>query len=242
MNVRKLVAVAAFGVPLALLALLPAAAQLVPQRLSAPGGTPEAGTITVGGRATVRVPADRVRFSLAIYGRGASTTLDEAGKTIAAILRDHGVPDAAWTLPTSGNVSLQSASGSVVGTLVKPTRAKAEALIRDTFASLPPSVIAFAQSAQVSTFLLVDDCSAAEARAQEAAIADARDRATLVARAARVGLGKILAVYESLPQTFGCATKPDTAPTSTYGPSNQQALDNFDVVLSLSATVSFAIR
>jgi uncharacterized protein YggE len=105
-------------------------------------------------------------------------------------------------------------------------------------------VIAFAQSAQLSTTLIVDDCSAAEARAQDAVIADARARATLVAHAARVGLGKVVAVYEQLPQSSGCATKPDAMPpgVSFYGLANQQTFDNFDVVFSLNATVSFAIR
>jgi hypothetical protein len=242
MNTRSLAYVAALAIPAALFALVPASAQLVvPMQRPAGVGSAEANAITVGGRATVRVPADRVRFALSIYGRGASTALDDAGKTIAGILRDHGIADATWTLPTSGGVSLERAQGSVIGTMNKPTREKAEALIRDTFKSLPPSLIAFAQSAQVQTTLLVDDCSAAEARAQAAAIADARARATMVARAAQVGLGKVVAVYEQLPQNFGCATKPDATPFTPYGSPNQ-ALDNFDVILSLNATVSFAIR
>jgi uncharacterized protein YggE len=243
MFARTIIYVAALGVPLTLLALMPASAQLVPQRLSpAAGGTPEVNTITVVGRATVRTPADRLRFALSIYGRGASTTLDDAGKAIAAILREHGVADAAWVLPTSGGVSLQNANGSVVGTLAKPTREKAEAIIRGTFQSLPPSIVAFAQGAQLSTSLMVDDCSAAEARAQEAVIADARQRATMVARAAQLGLGKVVAVYEPLAQTPGCPTKPDNMLPSVQFSGNQQAPDNFDVVFSLTATVSFAIR
>ncbi len=245
MSVRSLVYVAALAAPFALFILGPSAAQVPPQRLPpSAGGAPDLNTVTVMGRSTVRIPADRARFSLSIYGRGASTTLDEAGKTIAAILRDHGVSDATWTLPSSGSVTTQNASGSIVGSLAKPTREKAEALIRDTFHSLPPSVIAFTQGAQLSTTLIVDDCSAAEARAQEAVIADARTRATLVARAARVGVGKVVAVYEQLPQTSGCATKPDTVPEGLnfYGALRQPGLDNFDVIVSITATVSFAIR
>src|ERR1700694_5275561 len=174
MNVRSLAYVAALAVPLALLALLPASAQLAypVERIAQASGAPSANTITVSGRATVRTPADRLRFSLSIYGRGASTTLDEAGKSIASILRDRGISDATWTLPTSGGVSTQNATGAVIGTLAKPTREKAEAIIRGTFAALPASVMAFAQSAQLSTSLILDDCTAAEARAQTAAIAD----------------------------------------------------------------------
>jgi hypothetical protein len=241
----------------ALLAADPASAQTA-RSLNAPADH----TIVVTGRGVVRIPADRMRIDIRFFNRGivpvrqagaasgatpapiiTAADFDAAGKTIADVLRMHGVPDARWMLPVLGALSPQGASPSIVGTIAKPTRERVEAIMRDALVAMPDSLAWMATNVQIQTTLGVDDCGPAEARAQQAAIADARVRAASIAQAAGVRLGSIVAVNELGSSLGGCRTKPDDLGILSAGGFNAgQAEPVLDVPIIVSATVTFAIH
>jgi len=207
-----------------------------------PAAAPPSRGVTVVGHGSVSVPPDRARLVVRLFANQRPGTpagsLDEAGKTIANALRTAGVRDAAYVLPLAGTIGPGS-SPAVVGTVSKPTRESAERMTRDVFANLPeslPGVVSF----QITSALIVDDCSAAEARAQTAAIADARARAERAASAAGLRLGAIESVNESM--TFpspGCGA-PNGAPLGFNG--GQDEYGPLAVVVSVTATVTFGLR
>jgi len=239
MLARNLAYVALAAALLAFCALVPASAQVAPPPLN---------SITVLGRGIVRIPADRMRVVVHITGRsnasGASMNIDDAGKTIAEALRAHGMPDAAWVLPLSGFLGPGGNAPQIVGTIEKPTRARAEAIMRDTLTALPDALAAVVQSAQVQSTLFATDCSVAEARAQKLALADARRRAAAAARAAGVRLGNVLIVNENSFPPASCNAPTDYGMT---GYNSQQGI-SFDpygapeIAILVAATVSYRIR
>lgn len=216
-------------------------APVAAQRLPLTGGPvapPE--TITVAGRGVVRVPADLLRVRVQLFSRASSANLDQAGQTVVAVMRAHGVPDAAWVLPMSGYLGPQNNAGPIiVGSLAKPTRERAEAIVRDVLKALPDSLATVIANAQVQTALWVTDCTPAEGRAQQAALDDARRRAQMVAHAAGVRLGAVVGVTELGAPATQCGPPPEMSgvmfgQNDTYGP--------LDVPIAVNATVSFAIR
>jgi uncharacterized protein YggE len=217
-----------------LLGVVPAGAQV----RSAPPGSAVASVyaITVVGRGSVRVPADRMRVAIRLFGRSTATgtvaNVDDAGKTIAEALRAHGMPDAAWVLPLSGMFGQGSGVPQIVGTVDKPTRERVETIMRDTLKALPDALAAVVQGAQILPLLFVEDCASAEARAQKAALADAQRRAEMIARAAGVRLGAVIAVNE--PGFVPACLSPNDFGVPGY--------NQLDVSIVVSATVSYAIR
>jgi hypothetical protein len=167
-----------------------------------------------------------------------SADVDNAGKTIAEIMRAHGMPDATWTLPLTGSIGMNTTMPTIVGTIAKPTRASVEAIIRQTVAAVPDSFGTVIQSAQIQSALLVDDCSAAQERAERLAVEDARHRAEGLARAAGIQLGAVVGITESFPTPTACLPAADVS--VNQGP-QQDAFGAVDVPIVVNATVSFAI-
>ena len=224
-----------------LLGSVPGAAQPL-VKTSSPGGMISA--ITVTGRGSVRVPADRMRVVVRIFGRSGATAtgadIDSAGKTIAEALRAHGMPDAAWVLPLNGTFGQNGGvAPQIVGTVDKPTREHVETIMRDTLKALPDALATVVQNAQIQTSLFLTDCSGPEARAQKAALEDAHRRAETIARAAGVRLGSVVAVNEQgFPQA--CVSSNDAM--FGYNPQNNfDAFGPLDVAIVVTATVSYAI-
>jgi uncharacterized protein YggE len=223
---------------LLLIGAVPASAQLEGQRLPlTASGTVAA--VTVSGRGSVHVPADRLRFVIHIFSRNQGVELDNAGKTIAETLRAHGVPNATWILPLSGSYGNGNAP-VIVGTILKPTREGAETIVRETLKALPDSLSTVVQNPQVQTALFVDDCSSAQDRARQAALMDARRRAESIARAADIHLGPVVGVTETALPTTACLPEADV---NSFGQGNvQDAFGPLDVQIAVTETVSFAIR
>jgi len=202
--------------------------------------------ITVVGRGTIRVPADRMRVVVRIFGRSGATgtvgSLDDAGKTIAEALRAHGMPDAAWVLPLSGMLGQGGGGPQIVGTIEKPTRERVETIMRETVKALPDALASVIQSAQIQSSLFLNDCSDAEARAQKAAVADAHRRAEMIARAAGVRLGSVLAINEQSSVTGACLSPSDFGALG-YNPQGNyfDPYGPLDVSIGVGATVSYAI-
>ncbi|MBD5657773.1 MAG: SIMPL domain-containing protein [Candidatus Eremiobacteraeota bacterium] len=232
---------------LSLLALLSlgsgiAAAQTADPR-SVNGGIPaSAGGVTVVGHGSVVISPDRARVEVRLVPQrfsGASLSIDDSGKTVANALRTAGVADASYELPVEGMLGPNS-QPAVTGTVTKPTRESLERIARATVKALPSSLPGV-QTFSIGIAYFIDDCSAAESRAQSAALDDARARAKRVATAADVHLGPILAVNEAA--TFPSPACGQTAPN--FGQNifnNQDAYGPLVVTIAVTATVTFAIR
>ncbi len=214
-----------------------------PRRISGPVPSRTDG-ITVTGRATVRIPATRMRINVNVYGRGPTQSFDDAGKAIAQAMQRNGVPDARWVLPLSGGGN-GNTQGTATGSIDGPTREKVETITRSVLKTLPESVAGSITNYNVQTLLAASDCSAEEARAIDAAIADARRRGMLVARAASVRLGDVVSVNATSPGTGqGCPTSPDDAPSyafNGYQPGNDPS-GSTDIIENVFVTVTFAVR
>lgn len=215
------------------LALLPASAlaQGAPRIVVGPNGNAMTGGINVSGRATVRRKADGLRFSANLPPQNGTRDLSAADQLVAA-LRANGVTDAQVQPP---GPYVGPGNGVVVtGTVRNPSDARLRDLVTKVSAQTPGIVI---QNLQYTPFL--NDCSADEQRAVEAAFADAQRRAGLAAAAAHVALGDVLAmnVYTA---SSGCSVKPDgVLPISGQGPRDSGAPT--DVVIESNANVTFAI-
>lgn len=207
----------------------------------APATGAVAGGISVAGRATIAVPPDRMRVSLRLFAQFApvpvsrpTVSVDDAQKAVVDAMRRAGIADARVEFPVIA-ASGPNVAPEIVGTIAKPTRDRVEGMTRTILANLPPSVAVALGNFQLQSRLEVDDCRAAERRAQIAAIADARERAESAASAVGVRIGRVLAIDEraSFPP-FGCATRPDDV-NAVQGP-------NFDgygpLVVAVNAVVS----
>jgi uncharacterized protein YggE len=232
-----------------LLASSGAAAQsvLVPRTSSADATTQG---ITVSGHATATAIPDRARVTVQVFGSvgaapaAGSVPLDDAANALIDALKANGVADAHEVLPLA-NLNTRSVVPAIVGTVAKPTRERLEEIARNVVKAIPDRFAPAFANAQVQVALFVDDCDAAEARAERDAYADAKARATRLASAAGVRLGPVIAISDaqsSLPP--GCTAKPDAGEngppfinigngTGAYGP--------LVVPITVYETVTFAI-
>ena len=204
--------------------------------------------ITVTGHATAIATPDRARVTVQVFGSvggapvAGSVPLDEAASALIDALKANGVADAHEVLPLT-NLNTRSIVPAVVGSVVKPTRARLEEIARNVVKAIPDRFAPAFANAQVQVGLFVDDCSADEALAERDAFADAKARAARLASAAGVKLGPVVAIsvaQSSLPP--GCTTKPDAfengsmflnVGSSGYGP--------LVVPITVYETVTFAI-
>ncbi len=201
--------------------------------------------ITVVGRGVVRVRADELHFSATLFpspsrvqtAPAPSADVDGAAEAIAKALRDAGVADASAGYP-GGFGSLNTTGRTVTGTLHKPTRDGVSAIVKAGNAAAAPYANVTLQNLGLN--FSVDDCSAPEVRAQDAALADARARAERAANAAGVRLGAVVAVNEALGLgSAACATRPDSQVSIGQRPEGDAALG--DVFITIAATVTYAI-
>ncbi len=231
------------AVPLgALLALAPAlgSAQVFP-------ATNPAG-LTVVGRSSIAVPADRLSVTVRIYPRNVTNAaLDALAKSVADTMRGAGIADAREVLPLLGFLGPNS-QVAVLGTIPHPTRASVESILRGVLATIPDATAsAIGNNYQVSTALGIDDCEGAETRAQTAAFEDAHARALRAATAAGVHLGAILAINEN--SAFSdAACRPNAgdanggvATTGAFGPGGDP-YGSLNVPITATASVTYAIR
>jgi uncharacterized protein len=219
--------------------LVPAASFAQPAAPVSPSG-PVPG-ITVVGRATVSVPPDRMRVTVRLFPRNVTgQQLEAMADEVATAMRSGGIADAKTALPLSGYLGANSTI-AIVGTIVKPTRGSLETTVRSALAAVPDATAtALANAYQVTTTYAVDDCSAAETRAQTAAIDDARARAGRVAVAAGLRLGSIVSVNET--STYAQpACNPDFDEPSA-GPGNTDPYGPVVVPIAVNAIVTFAVR
>ena len=226
------------GVAALAFAALATAAQAQPPYLPL-RNDPAPGGITVQGSATIHVPADALRFEARLTarnGRGDSAQMEAETQHLAQALIDNGA--SGLTRQIEGTLNQNGPAFYVSGMLRHPTLTGAEALLAAaglTLGADSPLVINYANAT-----LVVDDCTAAEARAGSEAMAAVRRRAASVAREAGVVLGGVVAVSQ---YALTCAT-PGAYGLGNYGPVNNRiSLDKpFDVPVTVSETVTFAIR
>jgi uncharacterized protein YggE len=218
----------------------PVAAQRLPVVSQGAGPVVPLGTINVVGRGVVRVPADLLLGRVMLFSRGSSASLDQATQTIVAAMRAHGIPDAAAVVPMNGSIGTQGNSNTAItGSLAKPTRERAEAILRDVLKALPDSLATVVTNAQVQTSLWLTDCAQSEGRAQQAALDDARRRAQMVAHAAGVRLGPVVGVTELQSPVAQCGLPSDSNGLSY---SSNDLAGPLAVSIFVNANVSFAIR
>ncbi len=228
--------------PGALLALAPALASAQVFPANAPAG------LTVVGRASIAVPADRLSVTVRLYPRSVTNAaLDALAKSVADTMRGAGIADAREVLPLLGSLGPNSQL-AVVGTIAHPTRASVESILRSVLATIPDTTAAaIGNNYQVSTALGIDDCDAAETRAQTAAFEDARARATRAAAAAGVHLGAILAINEnSAFSDAACRANAGdangaVATAGTFGP-GMDPYGSLNVPITATASVTYALR
>jgi uncharacterized protein YggE len=207
------------------------------------GGGPRG--ITVVGRAVVDVPPDRARVVLRFFpragGPGAASAIsyDEAARDLVDAMKKAGVAEARFALPIGG-VSGPNVEPAVVATVRKPTRDLLEKLARDTVANLPASIAPAFQNFNLTTTLLLDDCTEPETRAQAAALADARARAARAAAAAGVSLGPILSISEA--PAFNLQPCRDAEYPLNQGAALTDPFGPLEIPVSVNATVTFALR
>ena len=232
---------------LAVLAVLTASGASAQNLLGARAGGAATGGITVLGRATVAAVPDRARVTVQIFGNTGpananATSLDDAANALRDTLRANGVADAREVLPI-GNFSTRNVVPAIVGSVEKPTRDRLEEIARNVAKALPDRYAASFANAQIVVALIVDDCDAAEMRAEHAAFVDAKARATRLAAAAGVRLGAVTAIGDT--QTFlppGCAAKPDAIDTTqTSNPQNVSWYAPLAVPITVNEAVTFAI-
>jgi uncharacterized protein YggE len=209
------------------------------------GESSETRGITVVGRAVVEVPPDRARVVLRFFPRAgapaaaSAISYDEAARDLVDAMKKAGVPEARFSLPI-GAMSGPSVEPAVVATVNKPTRDLLEKLARDTVANLPESIAPAFQNFNLTTTLLLDDCTEPETRAQAAAMADARDRAARAAAAAGVTLGPILSISEA--PAFNLQPCRDAEYPLNQGAAAVDPFGPLEIPVSVNATVTFAIR
>jgi len=228
-SLRVVVLFALFAVPSG------ASAQVQP-------GVVTANTITVAGRATILVPPDRLRVLVRLSPRNVTgEQLEALAASVADAMHAGGIADAKAVLPIAGYLG-SNATIAIVGSVAKPTRESVEAILRATLKAVPDATAtALGTNYQVQSSYSVSDCSDAEARAQQAAIADARARAERVATAAGLHLGPIISVNEgSAGPAAGCFTDPDTAYGAAFG--NQDPYGAIAIPVNVFATVVFGTR
>jgi uncharacterized protein YggE len=232
------------AVPLgALLALAPALGSAQVSPATVPPG------LTVLGRASIAVPADRMNVVVRLNPRNVTNAaLDELAKSVADTMRGAGIADAHEALPLLGTLGPNS-QVAVLGTIAHPTRTSVESILRGVMATIPDATAtAVGNNYGVTTSLAIDDCDGALARAQAAAFEDARARAARAATAAGVHLGAILAINESNAFTdTACRTNAVEANgivvnVGPYGGGANDPYGSLNVTISASATVTYALR
>ena len=224
---------------LALLSTSGALAQMPALRgAAAPNG------ITVTGRGTVAAVPDRARITVQISGGVTATgnaTLDDAVKALIDAMHDNGIADAHEAIPI-GTLGTRNVVIAVVGTVAKPTRDKLETMARNVVKAIPDRYTTAFANTQIQTALVIDDCDPVEARAERAAYADAKARASRVASAAGVRLGNVVAIGDN--QTIlppSCTTKPDATEANQGGFPYYVGYGPVVVPIGVTETVQFAI-
>src|SRR5271166_2670346 len=183
--------------------------------------------ITVTSRATVRVPADGIRFEVNLSG-----SLGDADEdAVLSSLRAAGVESPQMIYP-----SIVSANSPTIvrGTLRNPTRERVEALGKAALSLLAAHPNLKLQTLGAAPFL--DDCAKAEEQARRQAFDDARRRASAIAALAHVSAAQILSVTEiSAP---ACAPS-DGRPAGFV----QNGIERDPAVyVAVTESVTFAIR
>jgi uncharacterized protein YggE len=216
----------------------PLAAGLTPERGALP-----AGGIVESGRATIAVPADRIKLTIRAYagvpspGSGPTTaqSVSDLEKLVVDTMRANGIPDAHLQTAVLGNVNTPDA---IVGTLSKPTHDSIDATEKRVLAALPASTLSALRNINVEGALETDGCGPIVERARAAAFADARKRAEALATVAGVHLGVLTAASEA-DQTAGCTDLGTTVPS--FNGANFQATDGI-LYITVSVNANFAIR
>ena len=209
-------------------AAAPAGAQSVP---------PVAG-ISVQGHGTVRRPADLARFTVVVGNRQNPAGGLGGADALVAALKRAGIADAAVGSP-GGNVASAQSFATVTGSVRKPTPASVSALVATVQADPGASAVVIQN---INFALALDDCSDAQAVADQAALDDARAHAQRLATAAHVQLGAVVGITEFTPATGPCPTKPDRVWTLNGQYDQFQAGTSLEVVISANANVTFAIK
>jgi hypothetical protein len=194
--------------------------------------------IVVVGHGVAHVHADILHLQLRFFARQGSANVDDAGRKIAEIMRSNGVPDAQWTLPLIGILS-PSSQLAIVGSMRKPTREVVESMARRIAAAIPDSVAGAFQNANLLMNLALDDCGAAQAQAEAAAIADARRKAAHLAAYSGLKLGDIVGVGESNTFLPACG---DVAGQQVNIDGQNALYGPLDVTVSENENVMFATR
>jgi uncharacterized protein YggE len=249
-SLRAVARIAPFGVLLALAPLL-GSAQVVPAPVVVAPGVPgqalSTGGLTVSGRATIAVPADRMSVAVRLSPHNVTNgALDGLAKSVADTMRGAGIGDAREVLPLVGFLGPNS-QVAVLGTIEHPTRTAVETILRSVLATIPDATAAaVGNNYQVTTSLLLDDCSGAEMRAQTAAFEDARARAQRAATAAGIHLGAIVAIVEnSAFSDIACRANADgqnAGVVVNFAGGGGDPYGSLTIPVTATASVTYAIR
>lgn len=216
-------------------------APMIPAPLLSATERSVASGITEQGRASVVLPADRLRLVVRTYGAppANATPATAAAATVAETsvvdtMRSNGIPDAHIVEAVLGNVG---ANDQIAGTITKPTRERVAGIERRIVAALPATILPALRNVNLDGMLEVDACAPAIDRARSAAYADARKRAESLALAAGTHVGGLQSASE-VDQTQGCV---DFGNAPSFNNSGQGAFDG-TIAVGVIVNATFAIR
>jgi uncharacterized protein YggE len=204
-----------------------AAVSIVPAGAQIPRDAERLG-ITVAGRATVRVPADGIRFDANVSGNLSDADED----SILAALRAGGIDSPQIVF---SNVLSANGFAYVRGSLRHPTRDRV-----DAFGKLAASILAAHPGLRMQNIVAVpylDDCAKAEEQARRQALDDARRRASAIAAIEGLTVGNLVSVTEIPAQACLPSEGRLVSQISQNGIERDPA-----VYVNMTENVTFAIR
>lgn len=190
---------------LAVLLILSAA----PVRAQSGAAPPVSGTITVSGEGVVSVAPDRALIRLGVMTRAATAAdaLREHEADVARVLtrvRSFGIPDRQIQIEALALHENYGENGRQQAVAIRVVTVTTDSL--RTVPDLVAAVVTDGANRLDGLTYTLRDPKPAEARALDAAVADARAKAERIARASGVELGRVVAVQEghaSLPYPTG---------------------------------------
>ena len=194
--------------------------------------------ITVRGSGNAQTPADEATLTLRLFSRPNSPAITEASlQPVVDALMKAGVAKEDITTPAYLTGSATTTNAAITAVVHHPTVAMIQNGVAALAGEFPPGSSVSLSGADVR--LTAEDCSAARAQAQSAAIRAARANAESIARNLAVRVGQVLAVdYQSGPFDQGgtCSY------TYNLGPYQSSLFTTPEEYLRVRVTSSVTIR
>ncbi|MDQ2865954.1 MAG: SIMPL domain-containing protein [Candidatus Eremiobacteraeota bacterium] len=224
--------------------LLPATAAAQSVRpLFPPGNAPpvqhtQGVTVSASGLTHIEATSAHVTLRLGSRTNAAIYNAQVLGPVIDAMVRS-GVDRASVQSPSLFGAPGNSGFAVISGDIAHPTTEMVQRGIAAVGAAIIAIPGAIAQDSQVT--LHAQSCEAAQAKARSIAIAQAHDKASMLAKQLGITLGKVVSVSsndQSQPDG-SCANGYSISP---YGPSMETSGDYLSVPVYSSVTITYAIR